>query len=266
MLAVYLLFSVACFFTVHEHLDVNSSSSPLGRENVSNPSCLFPKYNSLITTNFLHISLSSCFLSFPLFVFPVPYIYNHNAGILRCIDVEIDGVAPLLLVSLHEKKAMHSLPWKAQPKNLIDKGSLFLLFPINHPYLSPSPYPTYPPYGFVICPNSPFSPYPPTFPYLFKNPLIFQFVLSRTIPIPLKQTARNPIPIYTGMPFKYPPAYVLKKSVGILLARPCILPPCIHSQKRKKRPETLDFKGFRHPCQESMRQDLNLRPLRPENN
>ena len=152
----------------------------------------------------------------------------------------------------------------AAQKTLLIRESLFLLFPIK-PSLSFSnpPYPTYP-YGFIICPNSPFPFIPLHFPYLFKNPIIFQFVLSRTIPIPLKQTARNPIPIYTGMPFKYPPAYVLKKSVGILLARPCILPPCIHSQKRKKRPETLDFKGFRHPCQESMRQDLNLRPLRPE--
>ncbi len=128
VLAVYLLFSVACFFTVHEHLDVNSSSSPLGRENVSNPSCLFPKYNSLITTNFLHISLSSCFLSFPLFVFPVPYIYNHNAGILRCIDVEIDGVAPLLLGRLHEKRPCISFRGKRSPKNLTDKGITIFTF------------------------------------------------------------------------------------------------------------------------------------------
>ena len=57
---------------------------------------------------------------------------------------------------------MHSLPWKAQPKNLIDKGSLFLLSPIK-PSLSFSnpPFPTYP---LWLCnlpkfPLFPFSPY-----------------------------------------------------------------------------------------------------------
>ncbi len=32
--------------------------------------------------------------------------------------------------------------------------------------------------------------------------------------------------------------------------------------KAKKVPESLYFQAFRHPCQKSMRQDLNLRPLR----
>ena len=33
---------------------------------------------------------------------------------------------------------------------------------------------------------------------------------------------------------------------------------------KEKSPDPFNFKGFRRPCQESMRQDLNLRPLRPE--